>query len=618
MPELSPKLTINTLSVIGHSGQKWRCELKFSDGINVIQGENSLGKTTVLKLIKYILGARNVDFVHEIDQCDLVQSQVLLNDKALIIRRSLHEGKRKPSIQAIGLSHIQEENLRDFLKILLSELGIPLNLVPQTGKRALYPLHVEFSDLFLLMHISQEFGGSEIFEMPGKSNERMQKAIVETFLTLSGEESLSFEVQRSKLQAEKQAIEDEIEAYRKLIRELAIPIRDTIKEKIAELKAERDIKTRERENFRSQMRGDSGLISRLRSVVIEFDHKIHNLLQEIAFSEEKFREYSLSRNDIINEQQRIKRYDVSKNILSSFTFIHCPRCNQPITHNMRSRESEGHCMLCGQDVPIIQSVDLVKHLNDLSDEERELDQLIRRYEGEIKSKKAELEQLRNEKNLKDRELDEQMAENYTSAYVASLEAVNREIATIDEKIQQENTWLSISSKIDEKYQIIEAINTRIGELDRDIEGLRKRKTEDRRKLAALESYLGDFLRDVFRDFRSVEIDENTYLPIVNGLDYRKFSSVQINLTVIGYHYALLRYSLHHASRYPRFLLIDTPNKSDMDENSYSLMMRKFSELRKAGVPFQLIIATREIVENVADKIISLDNYLLQPSQLSLF
>lgn len=618
MPDLSPRLMINTLSVMSNSDQQWHCELEFVDGINVIQGENSLGKTTVLKLIHYILGASNVDFVREIDQCALVKSQVSLNDRKFLIQRSLHEGKRKPSIQTLGSGYIPELSLSDFLNTMLLELSIPLNKIPQTGKLASIPLPVKFSDLYLLMQISQEFGGSELYEMPSKNNDRMQKAIIETLLALSGEDTLDMEVERAQLQAKKQVIDDEIKAYKKLMWELSIPIRDTIESKLAELETERSIKIQERESLRQQMRGDSNIISGIRTVVIELDRQIAGLLQEIAFLEEKIKEYSLSRNEVINEQQRIKRYGTSKDILSSFTFVQCPRCNQKITDNMRQRESIGCCMLCGQDIPVAQSVDLIKHLNNLSDEERELNKLIQQYENELESKKIEIDKLRNKKSLRDRDLDEQMAENYTSAYVINLETVNREIATIDEKLQQESIWLGIFLKMDEKYQFMENLEARISELDKDIDRLREKEAKDKQKLAFIESYLGDFLRDIFRDFRLAEIDDETYQPIINGLNYRKFSSVQTNLTVIGYHYALLRYSLQHSSRYPRFLTIDTPNKGDMDENSYNLMMQKFSRLRDIGVPFQLIIATREVVPGVADKTMNLDSYLLQPAQLALF
>ena len=38
------------------------CDLKFKKGLNIISGENSSGKSTILDFIAYTLGAENIKF----------------------------------------------------------------------------------------------------------------------------------------------------------------------------------------------------------------------------------------------------------------------------------------------------------------------------------------------------------------------------------------------------------------------------------------------------------------------------------------------------------------------------------------------------------------------------
>lgn len=567
---------------------------------------------TLLKLITYVLGFKSVNFIKEIDECDIVRLQISLDQKNYIISRSLHQGKTKATLIFLGSDYSREDKLITIDQLLLLELGIPFNYVPQSGKTVL----VSFSELFALMYVSQEVGGTEIQESTHTANERMQRAVFETLLALSGADSLPLEVRKSELEAQKKEIESEIKAYKRQLQELNIN-KEKIEQKITDWQNSRMEKSKERDKIRQKMRGDSAVISKLNQEIVQLDYNIKSVSEEIALLEEKCEEYRLSHNEVLNEQERLKRYGASKSVLSSFTFSHCPRCSQEITPNMRKREEQGECMLCGRQTPVEQSVDLLKSLDDLEDEAQELTQLLQRYESEMGHLKAQCDQWFREKAAKDRTLDEQMGENYTSAFMASLENISREIATIDEQITQESRWLSLPAKLEELYESIQQIDTQIKEADKKIEKLNGKKADDLRKLQDFEGYLGDFLTDIFRDFKHVEIAQESYQPKVNGFDYKRFSEVQKNLVVLGYHYALLRYSLQHDSRYPKFLMIDTPNKGDMDKETFNLMMRKFADLQQTEQSFQLLITTRDIPDNV-ECVQTLEEYLLQPRQLGLF
>ncbi len=634
MSDVASRLKITALEVMGNMG----CHLSFVDGINIIKGENSLGKTTALKLISHVFKTKTVPFIKEIDDCEAVHVQVSLNNKVYEIKRSLHDGKTKASVKGVKGGYL-EFPVKKAVEFLLLELQIPLYYVPHQVKRQsksssdsftdlfgvhhikryIDPLLVSFSDLFGLMYVPQGVGGTEIQEkVSNREEKRMQRAVSETLLKLSGVNLLELEAKEAELRAKKQEIEDEINRYKTFLKELNIPSTPEIHQKIKMIEEERAAKLKEREILLQKMHGDPEIIAQLKQEIIELDYHIRTFSEDIAFLEEKVKEYRLSFHDIINEQDKLRRYGTSNAVLSSFTFSQCPRCQQPIEDDMQARETHNECMLCGRQIQTETSVNLLKRLDDLADEARELRQLIQRYDAEIATKKTQRETLFHEKALKDRALDEQMGTNYTSAFVSNVEKISHTLASLDEHIRQQQNWLTVQAKQDERRVALEKVEGQLRDIRKQIKDLESRKTADSQKFYDFEKYLHEFLDGLYRDFKFVTLDRETYMPLVNGLEYTRGSGVQINLVVLGYHYALLRYSLRHESNYPRFLMIDTPNKGDMGANIYDAMMRKFGELRQENVPFQLIIATREIPEDMQiDNMIPLNRYLLERRQLKL-
>src|SRR5688572_9940843 len=62
-------------------------DLKFHRGLNIISGENSAGKTTIVRFIAYGLGAENIHFNQTALLCDETYVEVKANDVPLTLRR---------------------------------------------------------------------------------------------------------------------------------------------------------------------------------------------------------------------------------------------------------------------------------------------------------------------------------------------------------------------------------------------------------------------------------------------------------------------------------------------------------------------------------------------------
>jgi len=71
---------------------------EFHKGINVIRGDHSVGKTTILEMLFYVLGGeiKANQWLYPADKCDEIFCQLSLNEKQFTIKRDIDKGKVPP------------------------------------------------------------------------------------------------------------------------------------------------------------------------------------------------------------------------------------------------------------------------------------------------------------------------------------------------------------------------------------------------------------------------------------------------------------------------------------------------------------------------------------------
>ena len=133
MTNISPRLKIMRLEITGKRG----CVVPFEDGVNIIRGTNSRGKTTVLKLIHYAFGADGHDLIKEIGDCDYLHLDLELNGKRYRIRRHLQQPNARIQVFPFGdfgivpHSYYDYQPGRDFSEFFLRSLAMPVNEIPK-------------------------------------------------------------------------------------------------------------------------------------------------------------------------------------------------------------------------------------------------------------------------------------------------------------------------------------------------------------------------------------------------------------------------------------------------------------------------------------------------------
>jgi AAA15 family ATPase/GTPase len=130
-------ISLNHLIVIS-KGQKVYDE-HFHKGLNIIRGQNGSGKSTIIELIYYVLGADHLDWKEESLKCDYVLAEFEISNQTLTLRREINKDKQQPisifwgkiedssatTWQVYSLKRSSERN--SFSQIILRALDIPDN-----------------------------------------------------------------------------------------------------------------------------------------------------------------------------------------------------------------------------------------------------------------------------------------------------------------------------------------------------------------------------------------------------------------------------------------------------------------------------------------------------------
>ncbi|WP_282148945.1 hypothetical protein [Algibacter lectus] len=95
MTQYNPFLKLNRLSIFTHDGQSAYDE-EFHDGVNIIRGHNSSGKSTIGNFIFFVLGGDFKKWTKASLACNDVYAEILVNTEPITIKRTVSTSGNQP------------------------------------------------------------------------------------------------------------------------------------------------------------------------------------------------------------------------------------------------------------------------------------------------------------------------------------------------------------------------------------------------------------------------------------------------------------------------------------------------------------------------------------------
>ncbi len=350
----SPSLQIRQIRVRRKDDRGGKLALNLGDfrkGLNIIRGDNSSGRTTLLQLFEFGLGAniRLSDFIPEVkEHCDFLLLEIALNNVIYTVQRKfygsnqieVYQGEIDAPLRGPSTYFTQGREFSDFL---LRMLDIPrIAFVDEYSGRE---RPILFGEVYDALYLDQEKGFSEIHARL-RGGKRLDVFKLLTNITVPDLygitlEENSLKKQRSDLQSEFQAIE-------RFLGNVQLPTQIELTSRLINLNDKRHQLAFELSNIKNQVRSRPNYSHPLRDEIVSMESLLTDKQKDLHFTQQTLNSYYELENQLSLDLDRVARTRASSNLLSSFQFEQCPRCLQPLTEEMQVREFEDDCGLCGR------------------------------------------------------------------------------------------------------------------------------------------------------------------------------------------------------------------------------------------------------------------------------
>lgn len=590
----------------------------FHKGINVIRGKNSTGKSTIMELISYGLGAdiKRQHWKKEALSCEEIIIDVSFNERRFVLKRAIEDEGSKPPIfmkegdyytavkESQGWSkygYQKTDNKISFASRIFDLLGFEQHLTSDNENLTVH-------QIFRLLYADQDTPASNIFrwEPMNYDKESMRTAIGEF---LFGFDDLTSHIIRQKLiQAENifDKLDEELKAVYKVLGKTNI--KATTKElndELAVLHAElegnnkkirdlrRDSINAKSEELTEKAKELNAEISLISNNISSLEEQISALVYDIEEDKEFIKALEYRKKAIQNSRATV-------NSLGMVSFEYCPSCLKKI-----SEESSKHqCSLCKEDVnDKVVNESYLQAIEQIDFQYKETCQLIEKHTN----RKAFLTASLRDRYIKLQELKLYFNEIniYSDDYELQLTRLASEKGFIESQVQAISDKLELAAEIDSKIQEKSDLQSDITKLKDQLlrsESLQKHRKESvknaiSKKVVEILS-LDTGTEKSFLHAEKFDFDFGQNIMLLDGR--ANFSASSNVLLKNSFHLAALLIACNdNKFRIPCFSMFDNIEDKGMTEdrsrNFQKIILDLCSEIK---TDFQIIMTTSMVDESL--------------------
>jgi DNA repair exonuclease SbcCD ATPase subunit len=602
-------LVINRV-VIAQSGNIAYDE-KFHTGLNVIRGENGVGKSSIIELISYGLGAdiKKTKWKKEALLCSEVIIELKINKLPYVFKRKIEGDSQKPPIQIFEGSYTDSKNInKAWTKYGYRKTDSKKSFAMQIFSLLGYEQYSTDEDQSLTMHqimrllyVDQDTPSSKIFRLEpfiydreslrkaigdfmfGLDNLEAHKtrqeliAVTKIFEKLNEETLTIFKVLgKSNLKSTTASIESEIAT---LYESLVKTNQSQLDLKRDSIHADTEKLTKRAVEINKKISLSTGDISRMEERLFSIGYDISNSQEFITTIEHR--------------ESSLRNSQLTVNELGMIDFEYCPSCLTKVS----LPKSISSCKLCKSefDEKIINE-SYVQALNELDFQKKESSKILNKYIDEKSELSVMLKNEYNEINRFKNEFNE--INSFTSEFEAKLTMLARDKGFIESQILALKDRLSLAAEIQILLDKKDAAAKLMSSLTTALKSL-EFLSENRRKSISLKvsqqviSILSDDLgyEKSFSSPDKFEYDFSTDSMLLD--DVANFSASSNTLLKNTFHLSVLLSAINDDKfRIPCFMMFDNIEDNGMtEERSHNFQKILFNLCKEISSDYQLIMTT---------------------------
>jgi energy-coupling factor transporter ATP-binding protein EcfA2 len=565
---MASSLLINQLIVVGRNKNY---TVNFNPGVNIIYGDSATGKSSILNLIDYLLGAKYFDLYPEIEAVGrYAVLDVTLNEDRYTIKRDIFDASKLIEVFPCEYEKIEEfpptkylPNFKinsnfpnagfysEFLFNALNFNNVKIKESPSKDDSKL--VRLSFRDLFKYCYVDQDDLGSKKFLKPDNYalKTRYKEVFKYIFNTLdSNVSNLDNQIAEKTNQRNK---------FDKTFTTVSEFLRDSEFGSMPALDAEITIIDNEIQGNQSRIiqlnkdqTVDNEVYDTIKSTLAELSLERKVLLQNMQEAELKIERFTRLKNDYLNDISKFKASLAAKDVIGEISkeIALCPVCDNSLEIETAKEKFD------------ITSTDKISYeITVLKRRAKDTEHIVNETRRQWELNKVELREL-DESEQTARKLVEENTKELSTPYLAERDMYVTKLGELKQKRKDLVERLKIRNQHSHLTDSIKSLDIRIGQLKKQLEELKQNSPSMSKVLSNLADNLKDYLNFVkIKSPTGISYDEKSFTPKLRDIEYSNITSGGLRTIVgIGYLCSLMKESLNSTISYPSFLMIDTVGK----------------------------------------------------------
>ena len=618
------KINIKELRVIGTAKDYF---VRFDKKLSIIAGEISTGKSSILDLIDYCLGAKDHPKYQEIQRKGRTALlEIKINGEIFVIERQLFSTQNKAQIhfcdistleldhKYVEVSSYQERNKESISSFILSKIdlwNIPLREAPTRDSSDVDIMSLR--DILWLCYLQKNrvAGNNLLFE----NNYMKAIKLRQVFDVLFGLYSERLAI----LSSEIDRLQEEIQNKKNQVRILldsadseGIPDIEELNNQKKKMIRGIDNKKTRLEKIDSEISAKSGLAAGLRQEVLRLESKLQETRVAKRNDEKTLQRLIPLRGQYSEDISKLNFLKDAKRIINPLRISTCPFCLSPLHKD----DGRGRCPLCDKEIPKEENVDIdvSREIRTIERKLRELNSYAEELEEKIKEEKKQEKKISNELSLASQRLDDTL-KRFVSPYLSEREEIVSTISRNQNEIKHIDGFITRRTNIEKINEEKSKLEMKLDKLKSELEEEREKSPDRKELINSLSDTFFKHLSTVnFPKLSDAYIDERL-VPFVRKVKYDKLSSEgAVNLASICWITSIYSEAIQRLKPYPGFLMLDgvqrgiglRAHKENIEFRDESIVNGIYTLLKELGElddDCQIIVVDGHPPEYVEDNIV---------------
>lgn len=612
-------LFLNRLIIVTDEG-KIAYDEKFHRGVNIIHGQNSSGKSTIVRFIFFALGGSYGDFVPEALRCQYVTAEVEINGKVYTLKRYLEKtdnggGVKKNAPIYIYFGSMEEceedkrpekwkcygynmsANKRSFSNVLFELMGLPEMKADS---------NITMHQILRLIYLDQESPLSSLFFFEQFDQTFTRETVAELLMGLYDEKLSDDKLDKIKLEDKIAELKQSIKITRQFLDDPVKQSPGFLLAQIDQLKKEMDgiseevRKLREGETQREVQKLE---YERMQGQVAELREQYQQVNDDIERLKADIRDSNYFIHALQKKIEAVDRSIATREYFDKLHLEYCPECLTKIEDNVE----EGRCRLCKSPIDNSKGKSQAMRIKlELQFQIRESQKLLECDNEQLKERTAQSATLSRDLKAAQEKYD-YAVRNVRSSQDERIDELIQTKGYKEGEIAQFNTLLESAEKYERLVNDLNKAEAEHERLSREIAATESRIRKQRMIIEQAITSNGVYLLQHDQD-RQAEFRFATDFKMDFGQNIVYLSDRHIKLSASSSFYlkmaarfALFLSSVQESSMmYPRLIFSDNMEDKGMEEdrsrNFQKILVNRLTEL---GNPdYQVIFATSNIAQEL--------------------